>query len=125
MLNQDEIDRRKPVWTALSELWLDTELQDRDLQAIAEVLRASGYSVAELREIYRNEVAPVVYENLRAPAGAWAGFDPKWLCAEAEKWAQNRSRTARLKRRLLRRTMTAATQEPWDRLERLLSERGG
>ncbi len=27
-----EIDLRKPVWAALSELWLDTELEEDDLK---------------------------------------------------------------------------------------------
>ena len=31
----EEIERRKPVWAALSDLWLDTELTEDDLQRIA------------------------------------------------------------------------------------------
>jgi len=29
--DETEIERRKPVWTALSDLWLDTELNESDL----------------------------------------------------------------------------------------------
>ena len=40
--DETEIDRRKPVWAALSELWLDTELTDDDLHRIADVMKRSG-----------------------------------------------------------------------------------
>ena len=52
------------MWAALSELWLDTELTEDDLQRIAGVMKRSGYSVPQLREIYLFEVAPVVFRNL-------------------------------------------------------------
>jgi len=51
--DEAEIERRKPVWLVLSELWLDTELTEDDLQRIAGVMQSSGYSVPQLREIYR------------------------------------------------------------------------
>jgi hypothetical protein len=42
--HETEIERRKPVWAALSELWLDAELDEDDLQRIAGVMKRSGYS---------------------------------------------------------------------------------
>ena len=51
--DEAEIERRKPVWLVLSELWFDTKLTEDDLQRIAGVMQSSGYSVPELREIYR------------------------------------------------------------------------
>jgi hypothetical protein len=87
-LDEAEIERRKPVWAALSELWLDTELADDDLRRIAGVMGQSGYSVGELREIYLFEVAPVVSPNLLTVAGEWAGFDHDWLFAEATRRAR-------------------------------------
>ena len=50
-LDEAEIERRKPVWAALSELWLDTELADDDLRRIAGVMGQSGYCVGMLRDI--------------------------------------------------------------------------
>src|SRR5262249_26873070 len=91
ILDEAEIDRRKPVWAALSELWLDTELTEDDLQRIAGVLRASGHPIGVLWEIYLYEVAPVVFLNLLTVAGEWAGFDREWLFAEATKRARRRS----------------------------------
>jgi hypothetical protein len=78
-LNQEEIARRKPVWLALSELWLDSELTDNDITHIATKMVDSGYSLAELRVICDSEIAPVVYSNLRSSAGVWDGFDEHWL----------------------------------------------
>ena len=40
------------MWTAFAEFWLDSELQGDDLHRIAHVALSSGYSVAELRDIY-------------------------------------------------------------------------
>jgi len=82
-----EFERRKPLWTAFSEFWLDTELADDDLQRIAHTAALSGYTIAELRDIYLYEVAPVVSPNLLTVAGEWAGFDEHWLHAEARKHA--------------------------------------
>jgi hypothetical protein len=78
-LNQDQIERRKPIWLTLSELWLDTELQDEDLERIARTMTDSGLPLDELRDIYLIEVAPVVYTNLLQVAGEWAGFDEEEL----------------------------------------------
>lgn len=91
MLTKTELERRKPVWTAFSEFWLDTELTEEDLQRIAAVAAASGYSIPKLREIYLYEVAPVVYLNCWSVAGVWAAFDDEWLHAEAKKHAERHS----------------------------------
>jgi hypothetical protein len=71
---QPVIAERLPVWTALSELFLDTELMDDDHQRIAAILHQSPYSVAELERILRNEVTPAFGFNLAAVAGEWAGW---------------------------------------------------
>lgn len=73
------IDERVPVWHALSELFLDTELQDEDHQRIARVLAVSPYSQKKLDEILRFEVTPLLKGNLLSIAGEWAGFDKEWL----------------------------------------------
>lgn len=120
MLTPDDIERRKPVWMTLSALWLDTELREEDLRAMAGVLRESGYSTTALYEVYLYEVAPAVYKNLLSPAGAWAGFDPDWLCAEAERHARRRSAARERMVRLKKGVMTYATEKDWKRLLQLL-----
>jgi hypothetical protein len=70
---------RIPVWSALSELFLDTELTGDDHERIAKILAASPYSEKKLEEILRFEVTPVLKGNLRSVAGEWAGFGETWM----------------------------------------------
>jgi hypothetical protein len=62
------LERRAPVWEALSELFVGKELQDYDYAGIAKTLRLSGYSLEELETVLREEVAPVFRSNLSALA---------------------------------------------------------
>ena len=82
ILSETQIERRKPVWTALSDLWLDTELSDRGLSHIAGVLDASGFTLAQLQRIYLYKVAPDVFLNFWSVAGVWDCFDEEWLHEE-------------------------------------------
>ena len=103
ILGHEEVARRKPVWTALSDLWLDNELDDGDLSRIAAAMDESGYSPGVLRRIYLHEVAPVVYGNLLTVAGEWAGFDEAWLHAEILEYLRRRNALARRRWRRMRR----------------------
>ena len=118
MINEAEIERRQPVWAALSDLWLDTELTENDLQRIAGVMKKSGYSIDKLRDIYLFEVAPVVFLNLLTVAGEWAGFDEEWLFARAAKRAKKRNLILRAMVRLGigKWLMTYATEGHWVKL---------
>ncbi|MBK1884526.1 hypothetical protein JIN85_19070 [Luteolibacter pohnpeiensis] len=78
------VEERLPVWNALSELFLDTELQEDDHQSIARVLAASPYTEKKLDEILRFEVTPVLKWNLLSIADEWAGFDEAWLREKLE-----------------------------------------
>ena len=78
--DEDETDRR-PVWNSLQEFWLDTDA-NLFLQRVAEVCARSKYSIAELEQIFWNEVQPALQFNLRSIAGEWAGFDPAWLAEQ-------------------------------------------
>lgn len=60
------LERRAPIWEALSELFVGKELQDYDYAGIAETLRVSDYSLDELENVLREEVAPVFRSNLSA-----------------------------------------------------------
>lgn len=70
-----DLERRRPVWNAMSELYLDTKLELDDLKRIANVLRSSRYCEAELELIMFGEVFPVLIPNLWSMAGEWSGFD--------------------------------------------------
>ena len=49
------------------------------LERIARQCAHSKYSIAELEQIYWNEVRPAVQLNLHSVAGQWAGFERNWL----------------------------------------------
>lgn len=74
----DEIPAHRAVWAALSDFYLDTDVEGFYPHA-ARVLADSGYTLDELRAILRHEVHPVLHPNLLAVTGEWAGFDPDWL----------------------------------------------
>lgn len=59
-----EAARRAPVWTALSNLFVGSVLDEVDYRSIADALAASGYSLEELDRVLRDEVAPVFATNL-------------------------------------------------------------
>jgi len=122
MLTDTELQRRKPLWTALSELWLDTALSPFDIQRIARIATESGYSLAELNVIYLYEVAPVVSANLLVPAGVWQGFDDGWLHAEACKHAESRGLWLRfwVWTGFGRKLMTYATEGHWQEIVALV-----
>ena len=105
------VSDRRPVWIALSELWLDTELSAADLDRIAGVLRASPYSLEEIDAIHWEEVAPVVWVNALSVAGVWDAFDADWL---AERCARAADRRGRWKERLVSRALRAWGHAEYD-----------
>jgi hypothetical protein len=86
-----DLERRRTVWNALSELYLDTELDEHDRERIAAVLVASGYSARQLEEILYRELHPVLHGNLLSVAGEWAGFETKWLQEQILRRAHRRA----------------------------------
>ncbi|MBA4008373.1 MAG: hypothetical protein C0486_06315 [Erythrobacter sp.] len=88
-LSEDEISRRLPVWCALSDAFLDTELDERDYRHMAEVIRAQGFTAAEAEAMFRTEVAPAFAENLWSVAGQWAGWSEQTV---QERVLENRNR---------------------------------
>ena len=73
-----DLARRRPVWLALSDLFLDTDVQIFR-EGNTRTLAASPYSVDELDTILHEEVYPACSFNLSLVAGEWAGFDADWL----------------------------------------------
>lgn len=73
-----DLERRRPVWLALSDLFLDTDVS-LFRRGNTRRLAASPYSLAALDAILREEVYPACSFNLTQVAGEWAGFDEDWL----------------------------------------------
>ena len=81
-MNEDKLKRRKPVWSAISEFYLDTELSDDDFKRINTIFKQSNYSLQELEDIDFYEVWPILKSNLFSTTGVWSGFDEAWLFQE-------------------------------------------
>lgn len=78
-LDASDIAARLPLWKALSDLFLDTELDDLDFKYIARQVLRSNFSPGEVHNILWNEVFPALGDNLRIVAGEWTGFNDRWL----------------------------------------------
>jgi hypothetical protein len=74
-----QIEERLLVWEALSEFFLDTNLEANDYERITKVLAASPYNEKEIEEILISEVGPVCGPSFFFLAGEWMGFDSQWL----------------------------------------------
>ncbi len=77
--NAETLKNRIPVWIALSELYLDTEINENTLKYIANEIKKSSYTIQEVLDINKYEVFPVLYSNLISVVGIWDMFDEEWL----------------------------------------------
>lgn len=87
MLTEEEIERRKPLWGALSTLWLvDTIMDENTCEYIVREMLKSRYSLTVIEQIFSEEVAPVVsFNSYKLYGGEWGCFDPDWLFSELVK----------------------------------------
>jgi hypothetical protein len=114
MISEAEFARRLPVWTALSDLFLDTELTDADYAQIAGALSASGYGRSELQRILQQEVAPTFGWNLLSVAGEWAPYVEADV-AQAMAWTR-RGRPG-LTAVIMRMILRGHLREEWAKLD--------
>lgn len=116
MITNSIISQRLPVWQALSEFFLDTELTESAYRSIAERLAESPYTLKEIQRILENEVYPVCRHNISV-AGVWAGFDEAWI---KEKMAPRIG-----KKRLLNIPPLCAWiyREDWKKVQTLIREK--
>jgi hypothetical protein len=75
---------RTRIWTAMAELFLDTETRTW-IPAAAMACLEAGCDVPEARNIWCYEVTPAVYHNIYEVAGEWALWPDDWLIAEIER----------------------------------------
>lgn len=84
-MDDEERARRRKVWTALSDLFLDTEVRQWMPRMANEVL-AAGYTDDEMRSIWSRELVPEFGPNLMQVAGEWTDlpYDEDGMVARAE-----------------------------------------
>ena len=75
----DDLENRTPVWVAMTDFYLDTELTDTMISYVARVCAVSPYSMRELEKIMFVEVWPAFLPNLLSFAGEWAGWESKFV----------------------------------------------
>ena len=119
----DHALRLRTARAALSELFLDRELDDGDRCRLCETLAATGLGLTTLDRVFTEELEPLLAANLRTPAGEWAGFDIEWLEARI------REQQGSGWRQLIERGRQAigggsAARDEWARLREMLSAQG-
>lgn len=75
----EDLENRTPVWVAMSDFFLDTELTESIISHIARICASSPYSMEELERIMFMEVWPAFVANLRSVAGEWAGWSEEFV----------------------------------------------
>jgi len=91
MLTSSDITNRKPVWKALSEFYLDNQLDDEEIEQVSRVIFESPYSIEEVKRINKYEIFPILQWNLLSIAGEWDYFDENWLVARITNRLDNQS----------------------------------
>lgn len=81
----EDVENRLPVWRAFSELFIDTELSDRDYLHIAKVCIGSPYSMKDLEEILFRETWSAFSLNLYSMAGNWTGWGDDFIQSQVLK----------------------------------------
>lgn len=114
-----DLERKKPVWLALSDFFLDTELDDKAMKYIASIIIQSGYSIKETKEILIEDLFPALLFNLHDVAGEWAGFPEEWLLKRIEE-----TKEPNLAQRLHHKANFWMVKDYWNKLTEIIeSER--
>lgn len=118
-----DIERRLPVWKAISDLFLDIEVTSFH-NVIAITLEKSGYDLETLEKIYYYEVAPVCYGNLLSVAGEWAGFSEEGLRQEIVRYMYRTKKYFlwRMGSVIFRRAYTFMTMDDWKKVSKIVRE---
>lgn len=73
IVTPEDLVRRRPVWDAMSGLFLDTEVR-WEVPFVARSCAESGYDDGALEHIFWVEVFPEAIGNMLCVAGEWAGL---------------------------------------------------
>ncbi|NOT93478.1 DUF7079 family protein [Ferruginibacter sp.] len=116
------LEQRRPIWIALSEFYLDTELQDADFRQIAFAIIDSPYTFEEVKTINKYEVFPVLQGNLLGVAGEWAGFDESWLVEKILFLIEKKSKISKLTTEITYQMFKWMCKDYWKKLEAIYND---
>lgn len=122
MTDPVKIEQRRPIWIALSEFYLDTELQDSDFRHIAFIILDSPYTFEEVKTINKYEVFPILQANLLGVAGEWAGFDENWLVEKILFLVEKKSKISRVATEVTYQMFKWMCKDYWKRLEAIYND---
>lgn len=116
------IEERKPIWLALSNFYLDTELQDADFRYMARKILESPYSFEKVKEIDKYEVFPVLQYNLMDVAGVWAGFKEKWLVDKIQQSLSKRTPAKKIEIEASYLALKWMNKDYWEKLKKVYND---
>jgi hypothetical protein len=122
MTDPVNIEQRRPIWLALSEFYLDTELQDSDFRQIAFTILDSPYSFDEVKSINKYEVFPILRANLLSPAGAWVGFEETWLIEKITSRLDNKTKLNDIGVEISYQAFKWMCKDYWKKLQRIYND---
>lgn len=124
MNNQASIGAIKLARLAISELFLDTSLDEQDFVRLRDVLIETKLPVDTLDSVYYEEVAPLLYGNLESTAGEWSGFDQDWLEHEISKRSSKSTMwDISWLKKVRMYWVTRTTKRDWSKLRQMLTEK--
>lgn len=117
MTESRSIKNKQQLWIALSELYLDTQLQPNFFLELAKRIYESPFSYKVVREIDKKEVFPVLYQNILSVAGVWDGLDEDWLITSILKKNAKRNILSRAYYEFLYSRKQHLFREEWEQIE--------
>jgi hypothetical protein len=114
----EDLSHRRPVWVALSALFLDMQLEPPDFQRLGRTLASSPYTLNEIEDILFGEVYPACIWNLRMLGGVYWGFDADWLEEAILKHERSRFKIPRWLQ-----CDRGMVREPWREIQAVVRER--
>ena len=116
MIEKLDIAERSKIWIALSDLYLDTELQEYTYRHIAKIIAESSYTLSQVRQIDKTEVFPVLYPNMLSSLGVWDGFHTTWLIETIQKKIAQENFLNRITRNLTYRLFKKTFAADWEKI---------
>ncbi len=123
MMEKRNIAERAQIWIALSDLYLDTEMQEYTYRRIAKIIAESSYSFSQVQQIDRAEVFPVLYSNMLSTAGVWDGFHEEWLIETIQKKIARENFLNRITRNLTYRMFKKTFAPHWEKIRSSLTDK--
>ena len=121
MKEKEPIAERSQIWIALSNLYLDTELQEYTYRHIAKIIAESSYTFSQVQQIDKAEVFPVLYPNMLSVAGVWDGFHEEWLIETIQKKIDRENFLNRMTRNLTYSMFKKSFAHHWEQIRSSLT----